>query len=122
VTPVQRINLTLRVGLETGVVAALTYWGYRTGGDTTSRTLLAIAAPAIAFGTWGTLDFRFAGRFAEPLRLVEELAITALAAVALYLANQPTLGIALAMLSAIYHVLVYATVQRLLKPPSQATA
>jgi hypothetical protein len=122
VTPAQRINLALRAGLETGVIGALAYSGYQAGGGTAGRTLLAIAAPAIGFGIWGALDFRFAGRFAEPLRLVEELAISGLAAASLYLAGQSALGIALAAVSVSYHALVYATGERLLKPPVQVPA
>jgi hypothetical protein len=114
-TPVQGVTLTLRVLMESGVVAGLAYWGAHTG-DGTGAVLLAIAAPALGFGVWGALDFRFAGRYAEPLRLVEELIISGGAAAALYIAGQPGLGIALAGLSAGYHILVYCTGERLLRP------
>ena len=77
--------------------------------------LLALAAPAAAFGIWGALDFRFAGRYAEPLRLTEELAITSLAAICLYAAGQRALAVGLAALSVGYHVLVYSAGERLLK-------
>ena len=70
----------------------------------------------LGFGLWGAIDFRQAGRYAEPLRLTQELAISALAAVALYAAGQPALAIALAALSIVYHGLVYASGARLLTP------
>ncbi len=116
-TPAQATTLTLRVTMETGLIAALAYWGAHTGDSTAASVLLGIAAPAVGFGVWGGLDFRFAGRYAEPLRLVEELAISWLAAAALYVAGQPGLGVGLGLLSAVYHVLVYATGERLLKQP-----
>jgi hypothetical protein len=113
-TPVQATTLALRAAMEAGVVGALAYWGARTGTSTAGSALLAVAAPAVGFGVWGALDFGFAGRWAEPLRLVEELLISGLAATALYLAGQQALGIALAGLSVGYHALVYAAGGRLL--------
>lgn len=53
------------------------------------------------------MDFHQAGRFAEPLRLAEELIISGLAAAALYAAGQHILGGALGGLSLGYHALVY---------------
>lgn len=73
-------------------------------------------APTVGFGLWGAVDFHQAGRLAEPLRLVQELAISGLAAVALYLTGQHGLGIARGALSLVSHTLVYATGDRLLKP------
>ena len=115
-TPSQRLNLALRVCLEVGIVAALAYWGIETGESTLAKALLGIGAPLVGFGIWGAVDFRGAGRAAEPLRLAEELAISALAALALLAAGQPALAIALAALSLLYHALVRASGERLLKP------
>lgn len=42
------------------------------------------------------MDFHRAGRLAEPLRLLQELAVSGLAAVALYAVGQHLLGWALA--------------------------
>jgi hypothetical protein len=77
----------------------------------------AVGAPALGFGFWGAVDFHQAGRLGEPLRLLQELAISGLAAVALYAAGQHLLGWALGLLSVIYHALVYAQGGRLLKRP-----
>ncbi len=114
-TPVQGVTLALRVAMEVGLVGALAYWGAHTGTSTTSSVLLALAAPAVGFGIWGALDFRFAGRYAEALRLAEELVLSGLAAAALYAAGRHVLGLGLAALSVVYHLLVYATGGRLLK-------
>lgn len=119
-TPTKAFLLGLRVLMETGVVAGLAFWGYRTGGSTGIRVLLAIAAPLVGFGIWGAVDFHRAGPFAEPLRLVEELAISGLAAAGLVATGAATLGWALATISVVYHALVYLTGHRLLTQPQRA--
>jgi Protein of unknown function (DUF2568) len=111
----ERLNLALRVLMEAGIVAALAYWGASTGTSTTTSVALGIAAPVAGFGFWGAIDFHQAGRFAEPLRLIQELAVSGLAALAWYAAGRHVLGIALAVLSVAYHALVYLSGARLLK-------
>ena len=116
-TPVQGLLLAGRVLLETGVVAGLAWAGYAAGGGGPPGILLAIAAPAVGFGIWGAVDFRQAGRLAEPLRLIEELVISALAAAGVIATGHAGLGWALIGLSLVYHLLVYAAGERLLKAP-----
>ena len=101
--------------METGIVAAFAYWGYQTGQTLAIKILLAIGAPLVGFGIWGIIDFHQAGRIAESLRLIEELIISGLAALALYAARQPALGWALGVISIVYHALVYMSGGRLLK-------
>jgi hypothetical protein len=108
-------NVALRGVMELGIVLALAYWGYHTGGSTLAKVALAVGAPALGFGFWGLVDFHQAGRMAEPLRLVQELVISGLAAVALVVAGQPALGWALGLISIAHHALVYGLGQRLLK-------
>lgn len=110
------VLLPMRAAMEAGVVAGLAYWGYRAGGGTGSRILLALGTPLIGFGLWGAVDFRWAGRLAESLRLVEELGISFAAALAVITAGQPAAGWALAGLSAVYHALVYVLGGRLIEP------
>ncbi len=110
------LNLPLRVLMEIGVVAALSYWGFHTGSSTAMKIVLEVGAPVVGFGLWGLIDFHQAGRFSEPLRLLQELVISGAAAVALYASGQHVLGLALASLSIVYHALVYASGERLLKP------
>ena len=88
VTPAVAANIGLRGVMEGGIVAAFAYWGYESGSGAARRTLGSIGAPAVAFGVWGAVDFRQLGRFAEPARLVEELAISGLAVTALWAARQ----------------------------------
>jgi hypothetical protein len=122
-----RLTLVLRVTMEAAIVAALAMWGYHAGPHAISKIVLALAAPAIGFGIWGVVDFRQAGRFAETLRLAEELVISGLAALGWYAAGQHAAGAALAIVSLAYHGLVYLGGGRLLKPrparqPSAARA
>jgi len=121
----ERLNLVLRVLMEAGVVAALAYWGVETAGSTAAAIALGIGAPVVGFGFWGVIDFHQAGRLAEPLRLVQELVISGLAAAAWFAAGRHTAGVGLAALSLVYHATVYATGRRLLEPrrvPSTASA
>lgn len=116
----ERLNLVLRVTMETGIVVALGFWGYHTGDSTAAKIGLLIGAPIVGFGFWGAVDFHQAGRLAEPLRLTQELVISGLAAVAWYVAGYHALGVTLGVLSLAYHALVYAAGARLLKPKGQA--
>jgi hypothetical protein len=81
--------------------------GVDLGGSTLMKVILGIAAPAVGFAFWGTVDFHHAGRLAEPLRLGQELAVSLLAAVAWYAAGNQGLGFALGGISIVYHALVY---------------
>ena len=107
--------LVLRALMEAGIVTGLAWWGYRAGAGTGLKILLAVGAPALGFGFWGVVDFHQAGRLAKPLRLLQELAISALAAVAVYATGQHFLGWALGLLSVAYHALVYLQGGQLLK-------
>ncbi|MFL7869900.1 MAG: YrdB family protein [Anaerolineales bacterium] len=108
-------NLALRALMETGIVLALAYWGYQIGNNLWTKVLLGIVAPLLGFGFWGAIDFHQAGNMAEPLRLIEELVVSWLAAFALFVAGQPVLGWTLGLLSIVYHALVYISGGRLLK-------
>ena len=110
-------TVALRVTLEAAIIAALAEWGYHAGPGTAGKLVLALAAPAVGFGVWGAVDFRQAGRFAEALRLLQELAISGLAAAAWYAAGQRAAAAALAIVSLACHGLVYLGGGRLLKTP-----
>lgn len=83
----QKLNLTLRVLLEVGVVAALAYWGVHARQSASAKVLLGIGAPLVGLGFWGTVDFH-RSRHGEMLRLVQELVISGLAAAACYTAGR----------------------------------
>jgi len=113
-TPLQ-LNVALRALMELGIVLALAVWGYHAGAAPATRVLLAGLAPLLGFGLWGAVDFRWAGRLGEPLRLLQELLLTALAAAALAAAGHPVWGWGLAAASALHHAMLYALGQRLLR-------
>lgn len=121
-TSFERLNLALRASIEAGVVGGLAYWGVHTGDGTAEKIVLGIGAPLVGFGFWGAVDFHQAGRLAEPLRLTQELAVSGLAALALYAAGQHTLGLTLAGLTLLYHALVYGSGGRLLNRESRVPA
>ena len=108
-------NVGLRALMELGIVVALGYWGYHTGNTTGMKIFLSIAAPLIGFGFWGLVDFRNAGSFSESLRLIQELVITGLAALAWYSTGAHAWGWALGLVSIIHHALVYLLGEKLLK-------
>jgi hypothetical protein len=104
--------------MEAGVVLGLGYWGYHTGGSTGMRFLLAIGAPALVFGFWGFVDFRWMGRTAEGVRLLQELVITAAVGYALISTGQYVLGWGMIGISVVYHTLVYLLGDRLVERDS----
>lgn len=108
-------NVGLRAVMELGIIVALGFWGYKTGSGATMKILLGISAPLIGFGVWSLIDFRNAGLLAEPLRLIEELVISGLAAMAWFIAGAQSLGWALGIISIVHHFLLYALGGTLLK-------
>jgi Protein of unknown function (DUF2568) len=115
-------NVGVRGLMELGIVVALGYWGYKTGESTTAKILLSVGAPLIGFGIWGLVDFRNAGSFAEPLRLMEELIISGLAALAWYVAGAQSMGWMLGIIAIVHHVLVYLLGDRLIKNARQLSS
>jgi hypothetical protein len=109
------VNLALRRLMQLGVVLAVGYWSYHASQRALAKAALGVLAPVLVFGFWDMVDFHRAGRMAEPLRLLQELLISGLAAVALVVAGLPALGWALALTSIAHHALVYALGERLLK-------
>jgi hypothetical protein len=71
------------------------------------KVMLGIGAPIPGFGFWGLVDLRHAGAISEPLRLVQELTMSDLAAAAWYTAGQHTLAWAIGLTSVVHHALVY---------------
>lgn len=104
--------------MELGVVVGFGYWGYEIGTNTILKILLAICIPVLGFGFWGFFDFRNFGKMSESLRLIQEIVISLLAAAAFYSTRQYFFGWLLAIISIIYHILVYILGERLLKVKS----
>ena len=114
-TKSQKLNLVLRVILETSIVLALAYWGYATGNNATSRIVFLVLFPLVGFGIWGLIDFHQIKKNAEYFRLAQELIISLVAAYGLYTSGQTMFSLGMAALTVIYHILVYSSGERLLK-------
>ncbi len=112
------LNVAARAAMEAGLVLALAAWGYSRAGSGPLGVLVGACVAAVAFGFWGAVDFRGRGRWAEPLRLTQELLLTALATVAWHAAGQQRLAWILGGLSAAHHALLYALGGRLLDRPA----
>ena len=90
--------LGLRFLCELGLLAGLAYWGFHVG-EGTWGFVLGIGAPLLAAGVWGLFVAPKAKR-PVPLvvRLLIEIDLFVLAAVALWFVEQRALAIALAVL------------------------
>ncbi len=77
-------NLALRFMLELCVLIAMGQWGLRTASNPAAKIALGLGAPLIAAVVWGIfIAPRARWRARDPLRLILELVIFGLAAVAL---------------------------------------
>ena len=101
--------------MEIGIVAGLGYWGFQAGHGIALKIILSVCIPLIIFGFWGLVDFHNAKKFSEIFRLIQELIISGIAAVALYFTAQHTLAWILALISISHHLLVYLIGDTLLK-------
>jgi hypothetical protein len=103
-------NLALRFLLELCALAALGYWGFKTGESVVAKVGLGIGAPLLAAIVWGTF---LAPRASIPtpgfLRLVLELVVFGSASAALYWAGHPTLAWVLMLVFVINRVLINYT-------------
>ena len=87
-------NLALSFILELCLLAALGYWGFKTGGTTVVQLILCLGVPLLTAVVWGIfLAPASARRLREPLHLILEVLIFAIAIVALYTAGQPILAV-----------------------------
>jgi pimeloyl-ACP methyl ester carboxylesterase len=105
ISTIKWINVGLRGLMELGIVIALGVWGYKTGNSAVMKILLCIVTPLVGFGLWGLVDFSGAGLMAEPLRLIQELLITGLAAIAWHSTGAQAWGWALGISSIVHHTL-----------------
>lgn len=78
------------------MLAALGYWGFQLDHGLLLRIVAGVGAPLLAAVVWGMLVApKAANQLADPARFFVELALFALGAGALWLAERPSLGAAL---------------------------
>jgi hypothetical protein len=89
---VKAANLAVRFLLELCMLAALGYWGFKSGNGLLLKIGLGLGAPLLAAVAWGLFVApKAAVKLPWPPRLLVELVIFGLAFAALYAAGQPGL-------------------------------
>jgi hypothetical protein len=100
-------NLALRFFLEMGILAALAYWGFRTGSGVLVKVGLGIGAPLLAAVAWGTFGApKAAIPLNKPLHLLFEIVIFGLAVIALWEAGQPVIASVFGVVVVINRILI----------------
>ncbi|MBO1513384.1 YrdB family protein [Metabacillus bambusae] len=86
-------NLGLRFVLELCALAALGYWGFKTGHGIFLKVILGIGTPLVAATLWGLFGSPAAPfKVGVPIRLLLEIVINGAAAFALYASGKPSLA------------------------------
>ena len=91
-------NLALAFVLELCALAALGYWGARTGDGPVVKTVLGIGTPLLAAVLWGLFAAPRAPVSVPAARLGAQLVVFGSAAAALYATGHPVLATAFAFL------------------------
>jgi len=102
-------NLTVAFLLELCALAALGYWGVRTGDGPATKTMLGIGVPLLAAVLWGLFAAPRAPVSLPPVKFAVELLVFGSAAVALYATGHRALAAALAVLVVANTLLVRAS-------------
>jgi len=105
-------NLALHFLLELCALAALSYWGFQTGGGWLVKIVLGIGVPLLVAFAWGTFRVpddpgRAPVSVPGPLRLLLELAVFSLAIVDLVAAGRSTLAWIFGLAVLINYALMY---------------
>ena len=107
-TILKSANLALSFLLELCMLAALGYWGFKTGNGVVTQLLLCLGVPLLAAVVWGIfLAPASSRRLRGPLHLALEFVIFGLAFIALYVAGQPVLAGIFVIIYVINKVLQY---------------
>ena len=103
------LTLTLRFVLELCALGALGYWGWQTGNTFPLKVAAGIGASLAAAVVWGLfVSPRASIAVPSPVCLIIEVAVFALAVLALVAAGQPTLALALAAGYVLHRILLFA--------------
>ncbi len=103
----KNINVVVSFLLEIAMLLAFGYWGFHIGQSLWLKLALGIGVPLVVIFLWGLFLAPRAGyRAGSTLGVVVSLGLLYLAAGALFLADQPVLGAAMLLVSAINRTLV----------------
>jgi hypothetical protein len=105
---VEGVNLGVRFLCELGAVAAIAYWGYKTGSGA-AKSVLAIAAPAAVIVVWALfVSPRPTIEVARPVAFAIELCVWAAAAAALWAIGYGNLAVAFTVVAVVSGALNWA--------------
>jgi hypothetical protein len=106
---IKNTNLALTFFLELGVLVALGYWGFHTGQGTVASITLGLGAPLAAAILWALFGApRARWHLKGVYRVLLQIVFFGSAALALYAAVSPGLGVAWAIVCLINAALNYA--------------
>ncbi len=112
-TVLESANAVVRFGLELCALGALGYWGFEAGDGLALNLMLGLGAPLAFALVWGAYVAPKAPyRLADPQRLMLEIAVFGLAAIALLAANVGGLAVVLALAVAVNIGLMFVLGQR----------
>jgi hypothetical protein len=91
------------------MLAAIAYWGFRTGNGVLLKVLLGIGGPLLAAIVWGTfLSPKAAVKLGEPWKLGLEVVVFGVAIVALYATGKHGLAWSFAVIALLNRTLLFA--------------
>lgn len=90
---VKMINSGIRFLLELCLLAAISYWGFKTHSNLWLKLLLGVGLPLVVAALWGLFVAPKAVlHLPNPIHTLVELLLLSLGPAALFLSAQPTLG------------------------------
>lgn len=103
----QAANLGLRFLLELCLLASLAYWGFHTDRGLLLKIVLGIGAPLLTAVIWGLfLSPKASVSLVLPVRLTLEIALFALAAIALYSTGKHSLAATFGIVYVLHRILM----------------
>jgi Protein of unknown function (DUF2568) len=103
------VNDGVRFLLEICALAAIAYWGWRTGNSTATRLLISIGGVLLVAVVWAVFRSESDAVVEVPtaIRIVIEVSLFAAATAALVLVDRVRLAVAFAVIAAINEILNY---------------
>ena len=109
-SPLRSVALLLRFLLELCALAALGYWGWKTGHGALTKLVLGIGAPLGAAVVWGMVVSPKAVIDTSPIgRFAVEIAVFGCAILGLRAAGQPDLAVTLGLVYVLHRVLLFTS-------------